>query len=54
MNDSLQKILEIDERHTELLGRLEELDKAVLAVLEEWTQSRNHSLETATTNRDAA
>ena len=37
MNETLQKILEIDVRHTELLDRLADLDAKILAVLEEWT-----------------
>jgi len=36
MNESLQKILELDLRHNELLDRLADLDAKVLAVLEEW------------------
>jgi len=39
MNESLQKILELDLRHNELLDRLADLDAKVLAVLEEWTGS---------------
>ena len=37
MNESLQKILELDLRHNELLDRLADLDAKILAVLEEWT-----------------
>ncbi len=37
MNESLQKILEIDSRHNDLLDRLDDLDAKILSVLEEWT-----------------
>ena len=37
MNESLQKILELDLRHNELLDRLTDLDAKIQAVLEEWT-----------------
>ena len=37
MNESLQKILELDLRHNELLDRLTDLDTKIMAVLEEWT-----------------
>ncbi|MCL2304413.1 MAG: hypothetical protein FWC43_03625 [Planctomycetaceae bacterium] len=37
MNETLQKILEIDLRHNELLDRLADLDARISAVLEEWT-----------------
>jgi len=39
MNESLQKILELDLRHNELLDRLTDLDAKISAVLEEWTGS---------------
>ncbi len=43
MNESLQKLLEIDQRHNELLDRLAELDAKVLSVLEDWTHSKQPS-----------
>ena len=41
MNDTLNKILEIDARHNELLDRLAELDATILTVLENWTRSKS-------------
>jgi len=38
MNESLQKILELDIRHNELLDRLADLDAKIQSVLEEWTK----------------
>ena len=38
MNESLQKILELDVRHNELLDRLADLDAKIQSVLEEWTK----------------
>lgn len=43
MNESLQKLLEIDARHNELLDRLKELDEKILSVLDDWTGSKNES-----------
>jgi hypothetical protein len=36
----LASLLELEQRHDELLGRLEELDAQVEKVLAEWTASR--------------
>jgi len=38
MNETLQKILEIDHRHSELLDRLADLDAKIRAVLDEWAK----------------
>lgn len=38
--DPLQRLLELDARHNELLDRLEALDREVTIVLAEWTTSR--------------
>lgn len=49
MKDELQKLLELDARHDELLDRLEELDQKVLGVLDEWVRSeKEYSLKIAT------
>ena len=45
MNETQNKILELDARHNELLDRLAELDAKILAVLEDWTRIK--SAETA-------
>ena len=39
MGDPTLRLLELDERHNELLGRLSELDQRVAVVLEEWTRA---------------
>jgi len=46
MNESLQKILEIDLRHNELLDRLDDLDAKIQSVLEEW--SKGNPIDQAT------
>ena len=51
MNESLQKILEIDTRHNELLDRLAELDAKIQAVLEEWSKA-NAIEQTATAKNE--
>jgi hypothetical protein len=51
MNESLQKILEIDLRHNELLDRLDDLDSKILAVLEEW--SKGYTAEQAPSSKPA-
>ncbi|MGL4942589.1 MAG: hypothetical protein ACRC46_05295 [Thermoguttaceae bacterium] len=38
--DPLQRLIELDTRHNELLDRLEALDREVADVLSEWTSSR--------------
>lgn len=43
MKNELQKLMELDARHNELLERLEELDIKVLGVLNEWSQSGDES-----------
>jgi len=40
MGDPTLRLLELDERHTELLDRLAELDQQVAGVLEEWTLTK--------------
>ncbi|MGL6196232.1 MAG: hypothetical protein ACRC2T_15555 [Thermoguttaceae bacterium] len=53
MNESLRKILEIDERHNDLLDKLDELDAKVRSVLEEWTltqQATSASSQTTQSN----
>lgn len=40
MGDPLQRLMELDARHTELLDRLNELDLQVCAVLDEWIKSK--------------
>lgn len=40
MGDPLQRLMELDARHTELLERLDELDLQVCAVLDEWIKSK--------------
>jgi len=40
MGDPTLRLLELDERHSELLDRLSELDRQVVVVLDEWTQSK--------------
>ena len=52
MNESLQKILEIDLRHNELLDRLTDLDTKIQAVLEEWTKGIATDPQTATANQE--
>ena len=53
MNESLQKILEIDLRHNELLDRLTDLDVKIQAVLEEWTKGIATDRQTTTANQEA-
>ena len=52
MNESLQKILEIDTRHNELLDRLTDLDAKIQAVLEEWTKGIAADQQTSTANQE--
>ena len=40
MGDPMLRLLELDERHNELLNRLSELDRQVVVVLEEWTRAK--------------
>ncbi len=40
MSNPALRLLELDERHNELLDRLTELDRQVVVVLEEWTRSK--------------
>ena len=40
MGDPALRLLELDERHKELLDRMAELDRQVIVVLEEWTRAK--------------
>jgi|GEM_PF-5397751 len=37
--DSLQKLLELEEKHNEILSRLDELDDRIIQTLKEWSIS---------------
>jgi hypothetical protein len=45
--DELKLLVELDERHDELLRELEELDKKVEAVLALWMADRENRLKAA-------
>jgi len=51
MGDPTLRLLELDERHNELLDRLSELDQRVAGVLEEWTRT-NECAENKKSNND--
>ena len=41
MGDPAFRLLELDERHTELLDRLSELDHQIVIVLDDWMRTKN-------------
>jgi len=50
MGDPMLRLLELDERHTELLDRLNELDRQVVIVLDEWARAKEFVQREAESN----
>jgi prefoldin subunit 5 len=49
MKEYLNRLQELDRRHSELLERLSELDESITSVLSEWTKIKTETAEPANT-----